>query len=69
MVSKMYWSGQHASECLACTGLIVYHGPVDSVLEFFEELGFQLPARKGVADFLQVWKALPVCGLSSQSAK
>ena len=39
---KMYGAGQ-----------IIYHGPKEYVLEFFEGLGFQLPYRKGVADFLQ----------------
>ncbi|CAK8543696.1 unnamed protein product [Lathyrus sativus] len=32
---------------------ILYHGPLDHVLEFFESLGFKCPNRKGVADFLQ----------------
>ncbi|XP_071724267.1 LOW QUALITY PROTEIN: ABC transporter G family member 31-like [Rutidosis leptorrhynchoides] len=32
---------------------IVYQGPITDVVEFFESLGFRLPARKGVADFLQ----------------
>ncbi|XP_027916472.1 pleiotropic drug resistance protein 1-like isoform X2 [Vigna unguiculata] len=32
---------------------IVYQGPREYVLEFFESLGFQCPERKGVADFLQ----------------
>ncbi|KAL2642881.1 hypothetical protein R1flu_010468 [Riccia fluitans] len=32
---------------------VVYHGPRDQVLEFFEDCGFRCPERKGVADFLQ----------------
>ncbi|KAI3875055.1 hypothetical protein MKW98_019628, partial [Papaver atlanticum] len=32
---------------------IVYQGPREHVLEFFESLGFKCPERKGVADFLQ----------------
>ncbi|XP_023521239.1 pleiotropic drug resistance protein 3-like [Cucurbita pepo subsp. pepo] len=32
---------------------IIYHGPRDRVLEFFEDCGFKCPERKGVADFLQ----------------
>ncbi|KAJ1416661.1 P-loop containing nucleoside triphosphate hydrolase [Sesbania bispinosa] len=32
---------------------IVYQGPRENVLEFFESMGFQCPERKGVADFLQ----------------
>ncbi|XP_052175461.1 pleiotropic drug resistance protein 2-like [Diospyros lotus] len=32
---------------------VVYQGPRDNVLEFFEFMGFKCPDRKGVADFLQ----------------
>ncbi|KAI3848811.1 hypothetical protein MKW92_046664 [Papaver armeniacum] len=32
---------------------IVYQGPRENVLEFFEYMGFKCPERKGVADFLQ----------------
>lgn len=38
---------------LLSEGHVVYHGPRAQVLEFFESLGFRLPPRKGVADFLQ----------------
>ncbi|XP_059626494.1 ABC transporter G family member 31-like [Cornus florida] len=38
---------------LLSEGHVVYQGPRAEVLEFFEFLGFQLPPRKGVADFLQ----------------
>ena len=31
----------------------MYHGPRDQVVPFFEQLGFQIPERKGVADFIQ----------------
>ncbi|KAL7597678.1 hypothetical protein Lser_V15G25189 [Lactuca serriola] len=34
-------------------GKIVYQGPREYVLEFFESLGFKCPERKAVADFLQ----------------
>ncbi|XP_059665975.1 pleiotropic drug resistance protein 2-like [Cornus florida] len=34
-------------------GQIVYQGPREHVLEFFERVGFKCPDRKGVADFLQ----------------
>ncbi|KAK6231796.1 hypothetical protein SCA6_001869 [Theobroma cacao] len=34
-------------------GLIVYQGPRENVLDFFEYMGFKCPERKGVADFLQ----------------
>ncbi|KAK9668619.1 hypothetical protein RND81_13G072400 [Saponaria officinalis] len=37
---------------LLSDGHIVYQGPWADVLEFFESLDFQLPPRKGVADFL-----------------
>ncbi|KAL2332954.1 hypothetical protein Fmac_014167 [Flemingia macrophylla] len=38
---------------LLSDGYMVYQGPREDVLEFFESLGFKLPPRKGVADFLQ----------------
>ncbi|KAL5975216.1 ABC transporter G member 39 [Asimina triloba] len=38
---------------LLSDGQIVYQGPREHVLEFFESMGFQCPERKGVADFLQ----------------
>ncbi|KAH9733940.1 ABC transporter G family member 37 [Citrus sinensis] len=38
---------------LMAEGKIVYHGPRDHVLDFFEDCGFRCPKRKGVADFLQ----------------
>ncbi|KAK9282203.1 hypothetical protein L1049_005115 [Liquidambar formosana] len=34
-------------------GQIVYQGPRDHILEFFERCGFRCPERKGTADFLQ----------------
>ncbi|KAK4836952.1 hypothetical protein QYF36_001596 [Acer negundo] len=38
---------------LLSDGQIVYQGPREQVLEFFESMGFKCPERKGVADFLQ----------------
>ncbi|KAL5163323.1 Pleiotropic drug resistance protein 3 [Glycine soja] len=38
---------------LMAEGKIVYHGPHDYILEFFEDCGFKCPQRKGTADFLQ----------------
>ncbi|KAL3361340.1 hypothetical protein AABB24_014307 [Solanum stoloniferum] len=38
---------------LLSDGKIVYQGPRENVLEFFEYMGFKCPQRKGVADFLQ----------------
>ncbi|GAV82007.1 hypothetical protein CFOL_v3_25460 [Cephalotus follicularis] len=38
---------------LVSEGQIVYHGPHEHVLEFFESMGFKCPEREGVADFLQ----------------
>ena len=38
---------------LLSEGYVVYQGPRAEVLEFFESIGFKLPPRKGVADFLQ----------------
>ncbi|XP_015874836.3 pleiotropic drug resistance protein 3 isoform X1 [Ziziphus jujuba] len=38
---------------LMSEGKIVYHGPRDNVVEFFEDCGFRCPERKGIADFIQ----------------
>ncbi|XP_059640406.1 pleiotropic drug resistance protein 1-like isoform X2 [Cornus florida] len=38
---------------LLSEGQIVYQGPCEHVLDFFEFMGFKCPERKGVADFLQ----------------
>jgi ABC-type multidrug transport system ATPase subunit len=38
---------------LLSDGQVVYQGPREDVLEFFEFVGFKCPERKGVADFLQ----------------
>lgn len=37
---------------LMAKGKILYHGPRESVLEFFESCGFRCPDRKAVADFV-----------------
>ncbi|CAI8585681.1 unnamed protein product [Vicia faba] len=38
---------------LLSEGHVIYEGPREDVLEFFGSIGFQLPPRKGIADFLQ----------------
>ncbi|KAJ8773506.1 hypothetical protein K2173_005752 [Erythroxylum novogranatense] len=38
---------------LLSDGRIVYQGPRENVLDFFEYMGFKCPERKGIADFLQ----------------
>lgn len=38
---------------LLAEGQIVYQGPRDHVVEFFESCGFSCPVRKGIAEFLQ----------------
>jgi ABC-type multidrug transport system ATPase subunit len=38
---------------LLSEGQVVYHGPREQVMPFFHSLGFAIPARKGIADFLQ----------------
>lgn len=38
---------------LLSEGQIVYQGPRDAVIEFFEYMGFRCPERKAIADFLQ----------------
>lgn len=46
---------------LLTDGLVVYHGPVKSVLPFFRSLGFTMPERKDPASFLQVGGAQAAC--------
>ncbi|XAR60103.1 Iron-chelate-transporting ATPase [Bertholletia excelsa] len=38
---------------LLSEGQVVYQGPRENILEFFEFMGFKCPERKGIADFLQ----------------
>ncbi|KAI3912461.1 hypothetical protein MKW92_019912 [Papaver armeniacum] len=38
---------------LLSEGQIIYQGPREKILKFFEHMGFKCPERKGVADFLQ----------------
>ena len=38
---------------LLSEGQIVYQGPREHILAFFESCGFRCPERKGTADFLQ----------------
>ncbi|KAL3335028.1 hypothetical protein AABB24_031317 [Solanum stoloniferum] len=38
---------------LLSEGQIIYQGPRETALEFFEFMGFKCPSRKNVADFLQ----------------
>lgn len=38
---------------LLSEGQVVYQGPRENILEFFEFCGFRCPERKGAADFLQ----------------
>lgn len=38
---------------LLSEGQVVYQGPREHILGFFESVGFRCPERKGVADFLQ----------------
>ncbi|KAL0355324.1 UNVERIFIED_CONTAM: Pleiotropic drug resistance protein 1 [Sesamum radiatum] len=38
---------------LISEGRIVYQGPRENVLEFFQSMGFKCPERNGFADFLQ----------------
>ncbi|KAI3990651.1 hypothetical protein MKX01_022951 [Papaver californicum] len=38
---------------LLSEGQIIYHGPREKILKFFEHMGFKCPEREGVADFLQ----------------
>ncbi|KAH9292275.1 hypothetical protein KI387_042541, partial [Taxus chinensis] len=38
---------------LLSEGRLLYQGPRESIVQFFESMGFACPERKGVADFLQ----------------
>ncbi|KAL6844555.1 hypothetical protein ACP4OV_026228, partial [Aristida adscensionis] len=38
---------------LLSEGQIIYQGPIEHVVDYFRLLGFSLPPRKGIADFLQ----------------
>ena len=38
---------------LLCEGRIIYYGPRENVVSFFNTIGFACPSRKNVADFLQ----------------
>ncbi|CAH9122315.1 unnamed protein product [Cuscuta epithymum] len=38
---------------LLSDGYVIYHGPREEILDFFDYMGFKCPQRKGVADFLQ----------------
>jgi hypothetical protein len=38
---------------LLSQGQLIYHGPVEEVLEYFEKLGYECPGHVDVADFLQ----------------
>lgn len=38
---------------LLSEGHVIYQGPREHILPFFETQGFKCPKRKGIADFLQ----------------
>ena len=46
---------------LLSEGKIIYTGPVDEVIEHFSSLGYEIPDRIDVADWLQVWHVKAVC--------
>lgn len=41
------------TRCRLHAGHVVFNGPRENVVEFFESCGFACPERKGVPDFLQ----------------
>jgi ABC-type proline/glycine betaine transport system ATPase subunit len=49
---------------LLCEGKIIYFGPVEDVVDYFNTLGYEIPERMDVADWLQIvatkdgWKYL-----------
>ena len=38
---------------MCAAGHLLYYGPCKEVMGFFQGMGFDLPARRGVPDFLQ----------------
>lgn len=49
---------------LLSEGQIVYQGPREHIVEFFESCGFKCPERKGTADFLQEVKTAILTSLA-----
>ena len=43
----------HNPDIAMFAGHILFHGPQQDVVPFFESLGFKCPPRKGIPDFLQ----------------
>jgi len=39
---------------LLSEGKVIYSGPIDRVVPYFESLGYEIPERMDVADWLQV---------------
>jgi hypothetical protein len=39
-------------------GKIIYSGPVNEVIDYFNSLGYEIPERMDVADWLQVSKEM-----------
>ena len=53
------------TKCMgSAAGCVVYHGPREGILEFFEDQGFALPERKGLPDFLQ-----EICSRNDQEVR
>lgn len=51
---------------LLSEGQVVYHGPREHILEFFESCGFTCPDRKGITDILQEVRIHLTCSPSDQ---
>ena len=45
--------GKTALRQAGSAGYTVYHGAREGVLSFFSNLGFQMPPRKGIAEYLE----------------
>jgi ABC-type multidrug transport system ATPase subunit len=39
-------------------GKIIYSGPINEVIDYFNSLGYEIPERMDVADWLQVSKGM-----------
>lgn len=52
-MQKFLWQMDSAIVCNECAGNLVFHGPREEVVPFFESMHFFVPERKAVSDFLQ----------------
>jgi ABC-2 type transporter len=54
---------------LLSAGHVIYSGPVEKVVPYFEALGYELPDRMDVADWLQVKYPMKLATLLQQKSQ